>query len=57
MRWPLSFLGFLVFQHVFLFVYRSQTCLQKWPNVTYIGDQEARYCNRKVQFSPEITDL
>ena len=29
----------------------------KWSNVTYIGDQEARYCNRKVQFFHEITDL
>ena len=24
---------------------------------TYIGDQEARYCNRKVHFFHEITDI
>ena len=29
----------------------------KWLNITYIGDQEARYCNRKIQFFHEITDL
>ena len=35
------------------------TCLfvRLWPNVSYIGDQEARYCIRKVQFFHGITDL
>ena len=49
--------GFLVFQHVFLFVYRSQTYSTKMAECHFIGDQEARYCNRKVQFFHEITDL
>ena len=43
----MSFCSFIVPRHIRL----------KWPNVTYIGDQEARYCNRKVQFFHEITDL
>ena len=42
-----SFCSFIAPRHIRL----------KWPNVTYIGDQEARYCNRKVQVFPEITDL
>ena len=43
----MSFCSFIVPRHIRV----------KWSNVTYIGDQEARYCNWKVQFFPEITDL
>ena len=43
----MSFCSFIARRHIRL----------KWPNVTYIGDQEARYRNWKVQFFHEITDL
>ena len=43
----MSFCSFIAPRHIPL----------KCSNVTYIGDQEARYCNRRVQFFPEITYL
>ena len=43
----MSFCSFIAPRHVRL----------KWPNVPYIGDQEARYCNWEVHFFYEITDL